>query len=225
MRGNCFWRPAQVARQISCPCLFCRSIQVCASEVQNLRHKDLRLEWKNGDIASGELIVSKSKTAAGTGRLIPLSRRARACLTLWLSHFPQANAESYVFPFHKMGLAGNERKPTMYDLDMSRPTGSWRKAWLDACKAAGMRYRWHDLRHTFVSRLAESPAISEQTIRALAGHVSARCSNTTAISARRPNRPQSARSKSRRSSRFWRRQGAKVGTVTRAQMRMLNLTR
>jgi integrase len=143
-----------------------------ASEVQNLRHKDLRFEWKNGDIASGELIVSKSKTAAGTGRLIPPSRRARACLTLWLSHFPQANAESYVFPFHKMGLAGNERKPTMYDLDMSRQTGSWRKAWLDACKAGGVRDRWHDLRHTFVSRLAESPAISEQTIRALAGHVS-----------------------------------------------------
>jgi integrase len=35
-----------------------------------------------------------------------------------------------------------------------------------------VRYRWHDLRHTFVSRLAESPHISEETIRALAGHVS-----------------------------------------------------
>jgi hypothetical protein len=28
------------------------------------------------------------------------------------------------------------------------------------------------LRHTFVSRLAENPAVSEQTIMALAGHVS-----------------------------------------------------
>jgi integrase len=35
-----------------------------------------------------------------------------------------------------------------------------------------VRYRWHDLRHTFVSRLAENPNVSEQTIRALAGHVS-----------------------------------------------------
>jgi integrase len=50
--------------------------------------------------------------------------------------------------------------------------GSWRKAWLGACKGAGVRYRWHDLRHTFVSRLAESSSISEQTIRSLAGHVS-----------------------------------------------------
>jgi integrase len=35
-----------------------------------------------------------------------------------------------------------------------------------------IRYRWHDLRHTFISRLAENPNVSEQTIRALAGHVS-----------------------------------------------------
>jgi len=41
-----------------------------------------------------------------------------------------------------------------------------------ALKKAGVHYRWHDLRHTFISRLAESPAVSEQTIKALAGHVS-----------------------------------------------------
>lgn len=35
-----------------------------------------------------------------------------------------------------------------------------------------MKYRWHDLRHTFVSRLAENPNVSEQTIREMAGHVS-----------------------------------------------------
>jgi integrase len=37
---------------------------------------------------------------------------------------------------------------------------------------AGCRYRWHDIRHTFVSHLAENPAVSDQTIMALAGHVS-----------------------------------------------------
>ena len=35
-----------------------------------------------------------------------------------------------------------------------------------------MRYRPHDMRHTFISRLAENPNVSEQTIKALAGHVS-----------------------------------------------------
>jgi len=50
--------------------------------------------------------------------------------------------------------------------------GSWRKAWLAACERAEVRYRWHDLRHSFVTRLAERPDVSEQTIRSLAGHVS-----------------------------------------------------
>lgn len=34
--------------------------------------------------------------------------------------------------------------------------------------------RWHDLRHTFITRLAENPNVSEETIRSLAGHVSRR---------------------------------------------------
>jgi len=50
--------------------------------------------------------------------------------------------------------------------------GQWKKAWKDARIAAGVRYRWHDLRHTFITRLAERPEISEQTIMSLAGHVS-----------------------------------------------------
>src|SRR5215469_8390014 len=33
-------------------------------------------------------------------------------------------------------------------------------------------YRTHDMRHTFIARLAENPNVSEQTIRALAVHVS-----------------------------------------------------
>src|SRR5437870_13337790 len=48
----------------------------------------------------------------------------------------------------------------------------WKSAWMAVCQTVGLRYRWHDLRHTFVSRLAENPAVSEQTIMALAGHVS-----------------------------------------------------
>jgi integrase len=53
-----------------------------------------------------------------------------------------------------------------------RPIGEWKKAWKDACKTSKVRYRWHDLRHTFITRLAERPEVSEQTIMSLAGHVS-----------------------------------------------------
>jgi len=64
------------------------------------------------------------------------------------------------------------RAPVLYSVDLNRPTGSWRKAWRIASKAAGVRYRPHDMRHAFISRLAENPGVSEQTIKALAVHVS-----------------------------------------------------
>ena len=132
----------------------------------------MALVWKDGAIQRGELTVPKSKTAEGTGRLIPLSRRVCACLSLWLERFPEAGPDSFLFPYHKVGMAGNSRLPVLYDVDLSLPMGSWRKAWRKACKATGVRYRPHDMRHTFVSRLAENPSVSEQTMKALAGHVS-----------------------------------------------------
>jgi integrase len=76
-----------------------------ASEVQALRYRDLRLEWKDGSIIGGEIVVPKSKTPTGTGRLIPLSRRTCACLRLWLSRFSEAGADSYIFPYDKVGVA------------------------------------------------------------------------------------------------------------------------
>ena len=141
-------------------------------ETQALRRRDVRLEWAGGSIVRGEIVVPKSKTAAGTGRVIPLSRRVCACLSLWLERFLEAGPDSFLFPYHKVGLAGNSRVPVLWDIDLSRPMGSWRKAWRLACQAAGVRYRPHDMRHTFISRLAENPSVSEQTIKALAGHVS-----------------------------------------------------
>jgi integrase len=143
-----------------------------AGEVRALRLRDLRLTWDKCQVTSGEVIVSKSKTAAGTGRLIPLSKRICASLTLWIGYFASAAPDSFLFPFHQVGIAGDSRAVTVYDADLQRPMGSWRKAWLEASKRAGVRYRWHDLRHSFVTRLAERPDVSEQTIRALAGHVS-----------------------------------------------------
>jgi len=143
-----------------------------ASEVRSLRRRDLTVEWDNGVIKKGEVLVPKSKTDAGTGRTIPLTQRICATLTMWLSHFPDATGESYLFPRHKVGIGGNSRRPQVWAVDLNRPMGEWKSAWATAGKGAGIHYRWHDLRHTFVSRLAENPAVSEATIKSLAGHVS-----------------------------------------------------
>lgn len=51
-------------------------------------------------------------------------------------------------------------------------SASGRKLGRTPAKTAKVRYRWHDLRHTFITRLAERPEVSEQTIMSLAGHVS-----------------------------------------------------
>jgi integrase len=93
-------------------------------------------------------------------------------MTLWLSRFPEGEAESYLFPRHSTGMRGNNREAHIHSIDPTKPIGEWKKAWKDACRVAGVNYRWHDLRHSFVTRLAENPAVSEQTIMALAGHVS-----------------------------------------------------
>lgn len=39
-------------------------------------------------------------------------------------------------------------------------------------RTAKVDYRWHDLRRTFVTRLAENPSASEETVRKPVGHVS-----------------------------------------------------
>ncbi len=145
-----------------------------ASELRHLRRRDLQLTWADGFIESGAVVVSRSKTEGGTGRMVPLTRRACAVLSLWLSRFPDAEPDSYAFPQHCVGFASNKRKPLLYDLDLTKPIGEWKSAWNVARTAAKLNYRWHDCRHTFISRLAENPNVSEQTITALAGHVSKR---------------------------------------------------
>lgn len=144
-----------------------------ASEVRSLRHCDLSLEWKDGVIVAGGLTVPKSKTEAGTGRHVPFTPRVCAVLTLWLARFPGAGPESYLFPRHAVSLAGGMR-PHVYDIDLTKPMAEWKTAWRRALKLAGLKYRWHDCRHTFITRLAENPRVSEETIRSLAGHVSKR---------------------------------------------------
>ncbi len=143
-----------------------------ASELRGLHHSDLKLAWEGAAILSGALTVSRSKTAGGEGRIVPLTRRACAVLTLWISRFPDAQSSHYVFPAYKVGFTGNNRRSDLYAVDPSRSVGSWKKAWAEASRTAKVRYRWHDCRHTFVSRLGSNPTVSESTLKALAGHVS-----------------------------------------------------
>ncbi len=146
------------------------------AETRALKRRDLNLVWRDGVIEAGEVIVGRSKTEAGSGRCIPLTQRACGALTLWLSRIGEAGPDAFVFPFHHVGLAGNGRKPHLWGIDFNQPMSvySYKTAFNTARKAAKVDCRFYDARHSFITRLAENPTISEETIRQLAGHVSPR---------------------------------------------------
>jgi integrase len=95
-----------------------------------------------------------------------------AVLTYWRGLFTDAQPEQYVFPHEKYGLAGNDRQPCAWEIEPTQPMHRWKVARESVRKAASVSCRFHDMRHTFISRLAQNPSVSEQTIKALAGHVS-----------------------------------------------------
>ena len=137
-----------------------------------MRANEIRgLTWAQIDFLANALTVGKSKTAAGAGRIIPLNPRAVAVLTHWRGLFSGAQPDHYVFPHEKYGLAGNDRKPCAYEIIPTERTHRWKVAWESARRTANVSCRFHDLRHTFISRLAESQA-SDSTVMALPGHVS-----------------------------------------------------
>ena len=126
-----------------------------------MRSQEIKsLRWEQIDFVRRELVVGESKTDAGTGRLIPLNPTALEALVRWASRRPSADPKHYVFPWCE-----NRQ------VDPTRPTKGWRTAWRNALKQAGFKCRFHDLRHTTITKLAEGQA-SDQTIMSIAGHVS-----------------------------------------------------
>jgi len=138
-----------------------------------LRKNEIRtLHWNQIDFEKRMVTVGRAKTQAGTGRLIPLNQPAFEALAKWAGRLVESRPEDYVFPACE--AAGIERKnPDKERIDPSRPITSWRSAWRAALKRAGLRVRFHDLRHTCITKLAASQA-SEQTLMAISGHVSRR---------------------------------------------------
>jgi Phage integrase family len=80
-----------------------------------------------------------------------------------------------VFPSERAGLDGQGGKETgravAYDVDPTKPIGSWKTAFNSVKKIAGVSCRIHDTRHTFCSRAGEAGA-AEQTLIAMAGWMS-----------------------------------------------------
>ena len=121
-----------------------------------LRLEELRLlKWRQIDFVNEALMVGKSKTPQGTGRPVPLNKRAYDALTAWAHQFAERKPEHYVFPSEKVGVAGNNQIVSVFDTDPKKPMGSWKVSWTTAREQSGVSCRFHDLRHTTVTRLLE----------------------------------------------------------------------
>jgi integrase len=131
-----------------------------------LRDKELReIRWEQVDLVHKKaLTVGKSKTDAGTGRVIPLNDTAVVALeahaSWYIERFGECKPEWYLFAF-------GSPLPN----DPTRPITSFKTAWIKVRQKAGVKGRWHDNRHTLVTELAEGGA-GDEVIMSIAGHVS-----------------------------------------------------
>jgi integrase len=122
-----------------------------------MRSSELRLlHYRNVNLIGRSITVGKSKTKSGEGRTIPLNERAFALLSFWSGLFPGRRPDHYVFPAERYGAAGDDFLPCAHSVDPTKPIGSWGVAWAAVKKRAGVRCRFHDLRHTACTRMLEA---------------------------------------------------------------------
>jgi integrase len=144
------WQRAQAAMSLA----LCTTMRGC--EIK-------RLQWRDIDFLNRAILVRTSKTDAGE-RLIPMNEETLEIVMRLRERakgFNGTEAQHYVFPACEHGHINPTRNQT-----------SFRTAWRRLTKAAGLAgLRFHDLRHHAITELAESQ-VSDQTIMAIAGHVS-----------------------------------------------------
>ena len=99
-------------------------------------------------------IAEAASAADDTGR-VPINARALKTIREWAAQLPDYKPAHYVFPSEKVGISGNDEIPEVFDTDPTKPITSWKTAWKTAKSAAGVECRFHDIRHTTVTRLLE----------------------------------------------------------------------
>lgn len=123
-----------------------RPIVTMALDTGMRRGELLNQRWEDVDLDRKLLLVTKSKTITGEAREIPLSGRVYEFL------HEQQKRDGYLFTYRK------------------QPIHLVKTAWRGALERSGVRrLRFHDLRHTFATRLMEAGVVADVR-RALMGH-------------------------------------------------------
>ncbi len=113
------------------------------------RNEIFSLEWT--DVEDGWITVRSSNAKSGKARYVPLNKRARQALGDWSDGMER---KGLVFPSPK--TSGR----------MDNCNSLW-EAVLE--KAEIENFRWHDMRHTFVSNLVMA-GVDLNTVKELLGH-------------------------------------------------------
>jgi integrase len=155
-------RLLRVARNMKSPFIYPAIVLALNT---GMRDSEMRqLKWNQIDLFKRILTVGKSKTDAGTGRTIPINRELLQVLLdykVWYeTKVSQAKPSHFVFPWSRSR-----------HYDPTRHLVTFKTAWLNTREKADINIRFHDLRHTLITKLAESGA-GDETIMAIAGHVS-----------------------------------------------------
>ena len=121
-----------------------------------LRYSEIRLlRWEQVDLVGQTVTVGRTKTKAGSGRVIPLNDRIAGILEFWAGQFPDRRTDHYVFPQERYGGATDEFTPCVHHTEPATPIGSWKTSWQTARTQAGVTLRFHDLRHSACTRMLE----------------------------------------------------------------------
>ena len=108
------------------------------------------LTWADVDLKNKVLTVEGEGAKSGQTRHIPMNREALATLKAWKK---QSGSSEFVFPGKTGGRLDNVKK-----------------SWTGLLEQAGIKaFRWHDLRHTFASKLVMA-GVPLNTVRELMGH-------------------------------------------------------
>ncbi len=124
-----------------------------------LRRNELfNLKWADVDIDRKVITVNAETAKGGTTRHIPLNQEALTVLKLWkrqegLKSLLLIDGTKYIFP--------NEDEQPFHDV---------RTSWGNVLRKAKIHnFRWHDLRHSFASKLVMA-GVDLNTVRELLGH-------------------------------------------------------
>lgn len=117
----------------------------------------LHLRWDEIDFRNQRIHLGGKRVKTRYGRVVPIHQKVLP----YLRERSKDAQGDFVFPAHHTNIQGTP-------FDYSKPQGTNDKAWQTALAAAGVKCRFHDLRHTAISFMVNS-GIPDQIVSKVTG--------------------------------------------------------